>query len=55
MQYDVPGLTAVFVLIVLVWLAVWATYDFKGMAYDGYRVAHGYGLEHPYSKAREFL
>ena len=24
-------------------------------AYDGYRVAHGYGLEHPYNKEREFL
>ena len=55
MQYQMPGLTAAFILIILLWLAIWAIYEFKGRAYDGYRVAHGYGLEHPYNKARENL
>ena len=55
MQYHMPGLTLAVVLIVLIWLAAWAIYDFKGRAHDGYRVAHGYGLEHPYNKEREYL
>lgn len=40
---------------VVVGVASWAVYDYLGRAYDGYRVAHGYGLEHPYNKRREFL
>lgn len=55
MQYNMPLLTIVFVLLVLGWMCIWAVYDFKGRAFDGYRVAHGYGLEHPYNKEREFL
>ncbi|NND42189.1 MAG: hypothetical protein HKO04_08945 [Silicimonas sp.] len=55
MQYHMPGLAIASILIVLAWLAVWTIYGFQGRAYDGYRVAHGYGLEHPYNKARKFL
>ena len=54
-QYHMPSLMAAFILIILVWLAAWATCESKGRAYDGYRVAHGHGLEHPYNRAREFL
>ncbi len=55
MQFSMPVLTGVFVVAVLIWMVSWAIYGFKGRAYDGYRVAHGYGLEHPYNKEREFL
>ena len=55
MQFSMPFLTVAFIVTVFAWLAVWAIYDFKGRAYDGYRVAHGYGLEHPYNQEREFL
>lgn len=55
MQYNMPVLTALFLATCLAWLCAWVLYDFKGRAYDGYRVAHGYGLEHPYNKQREFL
>ena len=55
MQFSMPILTATFVVVLLSWMGIWTFYDFNGRAYDGYRVAHGYGLEHPYNKAREFL
>lgn len=55
MQYELPILTGLLFVFLLIWLAAWVTYEFKGRAYDGYRVAHGYGLEHPYNKEREFL
>ncbi|MEL6523444.1 MAG: cytochrome b561 domain-containing protein [Pseudomonadota bacterium] len=55
MQYHMPVLTVLFVLTIVAFAGAWAVYEFKGRAYDGYRVAHGYGLEHPYNKAREFL
>ncbi|WP_153771398.1 cytochrome b561 domain-containing protein [Labrenzia sp. CE80] len=55
MQYNMPILTLVFFLFVFIGLAAWVIYEFKGRSYDGYRVAHGYGLEHPYNKEREFL
>lgn len=55
MQYHMPVLTAVFFVLVFAVLAAWIVYEFKGRNYDGYRVAHGYGLEHPYNKDREFL
>lgn len=55
MQFNMPVLTVLFLIICFAWLAVWTIYQFKGRDYDGYRVAHGYGLEHPYNKEREFL
>ena len=55
MRYHMPWLTVAFGLVFLIGLVAWIVYDYKGKAYDGYRVAHGYGLEHPYNKEREFL
>lgn len=55
MQFSMPVLTGLVLITGLGWMAAWVIYDFKGRAYDGYRVAHGYGLEHPYNKACEFL
>jgi len=55
MLFNMPILTGLLFLLLLVGLAAWITYEFKGRGYDGYRVAHGYGLEHPYNKDREFL
>lgn len=55
MQYDMPVLTWAFFVLFFVGLAAWVIYEFKGRSYDGYRVAHGYGLEHPYNKERELL
>ena len=55
MQYNMPILTGVLFVALLVGLVAWVIYEFKGRSYDGYRVAHGYGLEHPYNKEREFL
>lgn len=54
-QYQMPVLATTVLVICFFWLAVWVRYEFKERAYDGYRVAHGYGLEHPYNKEREFL
>ncbi len=55
MQYPMPLLTGAVLILFLAGLAAWVVYEFKGRAYDGYRAAHGYGLEHPYNKEREFL
>jgi len=55
MQYNMPVLTGVFVATCFAWLGAWVVYEYKGRAYDGYRVAHGYGLEHPYNKDRKFM
>lgn len=55
MQFYMPVLTGLLFVSFLAGLAAWITYEFKGRSHDGYRVAHGYGLEHPYNKEREFL
>lgn len=55
MQFYMPVLTGLLFVFLLAGLAAWITYEFKGRSYDGYRVAHGYGLEHPHNKDREFL
>lgn len=55
MQYHMPVLAVTFILTVFAFTGAWVIYEFTGRAYDGYRVAHGYGLEHPYNKKREFL
>ena len=55
MQYEMPILTGLLFVLFLAGLAAWVVYEFKGRRYDGYRVAHGYGLEHPYNKEREIL
>jgi len=55
MQYPMPVLAAVVLIIVLVALVLCIVLEYKGLRYDGYRAAHGYNLEHPYNKEREFL
>ncbi|WP_420011528.1 hypothetical protein [Tateyamaria sp.] len=55
MQFTLPILTGLFLATMLAWLIAWVLYEYFERAYDGYRVAHGYGLEHPYNKDREFL
>lgn len=55
MQFYMPVLTGLLFVLLLAGLAAWITYELKGRRHDGYRVAHGYGLEHPYNKEREFL
>jgi len=54
-QYPLPALMAAVLAIALVALAVCVVLDYKGRRYDGYRAAHGYNLEHPFNKEREFL
>lgn len=55
MLFHMPILTGALFVVIFIGLAAWVTYEFKGRGYDGYRVAHGYGLEHPYNKEREHL
>ncbi len=55
MQYSMPVLTGLMFLLPLAYLAIWIYLEFIGRSYDGYRAVHGYGLEHPYNKEREFL
>ena len=55
MQYNMPVLFAVFILCILAIAAAWIVYEFQERSYDGYRVAHGYGLEHPYNAQRKNL
>ncbi|MDA8586225.1 cytochrome b561 domain-containing protein [Rhodobacteraceae bacterium] len=55
MLFHMPILTGLLFVLLLIGFAAWVTYEFKGRRYDGYRVAHGYGLEHPHNKDREFL
>ena len=55
MQFPLPGLAiAVFVLIVSL-VVTWMVLQYKDKQHDGYRAVFGYGLEHPYNKAREKL
>jgi FtsH-binding integral membrane protein len=55
LQYPMPVLAAVVLIIALVALVLCIVLEYKGLRYDGYRAAHGYNLEHPYNKEREFL
>lgn len=55
MQFSMPGLAAFTVIVVLVAMLVCIVLEYKGLRYDTYRAAHGYNLEHPYNKEREFL
>ncbi|WP_158454128.1 hypothetical protein [Octadecabacter temperatus] len=51
MLFHIPILTSLLFAL----LMIWVIYEYKGRRYDGYRVAHGYGLEHPHNKNREHL
>jgi uncharacterized membrane protein len=55
MQFPMPALAAVVLIFVLVVLAACIVLEYKGYRHDGYRAAHGYSLEHPFNKEREFL
>lgn len=55
MQYPMPVLFAIMVSLPFVFLAAWIVMEFLERRYDGYRAVHGYGLEHPYNREREFL
>lgn len=55
MQYPMPVLAWLLFLIPLAFLAAWVFLEFHERRYDGYRAAHGYSMEHPYNKAREYL
>lgn len=54
-QYPFPALAAAVFTLPFLFLAAWIILEFLERRYDGYRAVHGYGLEHPYNKAREFL
>lgn len=55
MQYHMPVLTGIAVVMALAVFCVWIVLEFKGMKYDGYRAVFGINPEHPHNKARKNL
>ena len=55
MQYPMPILARIVFVIPFLFLAFWVIMEFLERRYDGYRAVHGYGIEHPYNKEREYL
>ena len=55
MQYPMPLLAKFCLITPFVFLLFWIIMEFLEKRYDGYRAVHGYGMEHPYNKEREFL
>lgn len=55
MQFPMPVLTALVFVVPFAFLAAWVVLEYLEHRYDGYRAVHGYGMEHPYNKEREFL
>lgn len=55
MQYPMPVLGAVILIIALFALLLCIVLEYKGLRYDGYRAAHGYNPEHPYNQERKNL
>ncbi len=55
MQYPMPVLATIVFILPFFYFAFWVIMEFLERRYDGYRAVHGYGLEHPYNKEREFL
>ena len=55
MQYPMPVLAKIVFVIPFLFLAFWVVMEFFERRYDGYRAVHGYGMDHPYNKEREFL
>ena len=55
MQYPMPVLGKIVIGIPFIFLAFWIVMEYLERRYDGYRAVHGYGMEHPYNKEREFL
>ena len=55
LQYPMPGLGVFVVAMVLIAFVVSMVLEYKGYRYDGYRAAHGYTMDAPFNKEREFL
>ena len=55
MQYPFPGLGEFIIAMVLIAFVVSMVLEYKGFRYDGYRAAHGYTMDAPFNKEREFL
>jgi hypothetical protein len=55
MQYPMPVLAGVIMILALVILALSIVLEYKGFRYDGYRAAHGYTMDAPFNKEREHL
>jgi hypothetical protein len=55
MQYPMPWLGEFVVAMVLLAFVVSIVLEYKGFRYDGYRAAHGYTMDAPFNKEREFL
>lgn len=55
MQYPMPMLAALLLCTPFAFLTAWVILEYKERRYDGYKAVHGYGIEHPYNKEREFL
>ena len=55
MQYPMPVLAWLTIIVAFAFLVAWIYLEYLEHRYDGYRAVHGYGMEHPYNKEREFL
>ena len=55
MQYPIPWLPEFIIAMVLVAFGIAIVLEYKGYRYDGYRAAHGYTMDAPFNKEREFL
>jgi hypothetical protein len=55
MQYPMPWLAEFTVAMVLIAFVVAIVLEYNGFRYDGYRAAHGYTMDAPFNKEREFL
>jgi hypothetical protein len=54
-QYPIPWLVEFIIAMVLIVFVVAIVLEYKGYRYDGYRAAHGYTMDAPFNKEREFL
>ena len=54
-QYPIPWLLEFVVATVLIVFVITMVLEYKGYRYDGYRAAHGYTMDAPFNKEREFL
>jgi hypothetical protein len=54
-QYPIPWLGEFIIAMVVIAFALAIVLEYKGYRYDGYRAAHGYTMDAPFNKEREFL
>ena len=54
-QYPMPWVLEFIIAMVLIAFVVATVLEYKGYRYDGYRAAHGYTMDAPFNKEREFL